>query len=75
MMFGVLLLEDPDGMRIRNMEKKHQRNAEEINMEILEEWLEGRGKRPVTWDTLVHILRYIKLSTLASEIAAIKASS
>ena len=41
-------------------------------MEILEEWIAGRGKHPVTWNTLVEVLHDIELSALAREIEAIK---
>ena len=77
MTFGILLLdvEDPNGMRIRNMERKHMKNPEQINMEVLQEWLKGAGKQPVTWDTLIDVLRDTKLTRLASEIAAVKGSS
>ena len=54
------------------MARKHCNDAEEINKEILREWLTGRGKQPVTWATLVEVLRDIKLTTLASDIEAIK---
>ena len=47
-------------------------DAEQINMEIIQEWLAGRGKQPVTWATLVEVLRDIELSTLAVEIETIK---
>ena len=75
MMFGTLLLEDLNGMRIRNMEMKHMKNPEQINMEVLQEWVEGGGKQPVTWDTLIDVLRDTELTRLASEIAAVKSSS
>ena len=51
---------------------KHRENAEKINMEIFQEWLIGRGKQPVTWATLVEVLRDIELTALASEIEAVK---
>ena len=51
---------------------EHLNNAEQINTEILQEWLTGRGKKPVTWTTLVEVLRDIKLSTLAGDIEAVK---
>ena len=54
------------------MASKHQNVAKQINMEILQEWLEGSGKKPVSWATLVNVLRDIELSTLADEIAADK---
>ena len=54
------------------MAHKHLNDAERINTEILQEWLTGRGKQPVTWATLTDILRDIELSTLAGEIKAVK---
>ena len=53
------------------MAHKHLNDAEEINMEILQKWLSGRGKQPVTWVTLVEVLHDIELSTLASDIETV----
>ena len=47
-------------------------DAEQINKEILEQWITGRGKHPVTWKTLTQVLHDIELSTLAEEIEAVK---
>ena len=46
--------------------------AEQINTEVLEQWITGRGKHPVTWKTLTEVLYNIELSTLAGEIEAVK---
>ena len=54
------------------MEHKHRGDAEQINMEILEEWVNGRGKQPVSWVTLTEVLRDVELSELASDIEAVK---
>ena len=54
------------------MAHKNYNNAEQINTEILQEWLTGRGKQPVTWTTLVEVLRDIELSALASDIETVK---
>ena len=70
--FGILLLEDTNGARVRNMEHKHQRDAEQINTEILEEWVNGRGRQPVSWEILTEVLRDVKLGQLASDIEAVK---
>ena len=70
--FGTFLLEDRNGSRVKIMARKHHYDAEEINIEIFEEWLTGRGKQPVTWATLVDVLHDIELSTLAGEIEAVK---
>ena len=74
MQFGTFLLDDRTGARVRNLEHQHQRHAEHINTAILQEWLTGSGKKPVTWATLVEVLRDIELSTLADDIAAVKCS-
>ena len=54
------------------MAHEHSNNAEQVNIAILQEWLTGRGKKPVTWTTLVEVLRDIELSTLAGDIEAVK---
>jgi len=72
--FGTFLLDDRTGSKVKIMECKHHYDAEQINMEILREWLAGRGKQPVTWTTLVEVLRDIELSTLAGEIETVKST-
>ena len=57
--FGTLLLEDANGAKVSNMEHKYQRDPEQINTEILREWLNGKGKQPVTWATLIEVLHDI----------------
>ena len=70
--FAVLLLEDSTGARIRSMEQKHSNSTEEINMNIFEQWIEGKGRKPVTWRTLVEVLYDVQLISLADDIAAVK---
>ena len=70
--FGLHLLDDPNGTKVHNLELEYRQNAERINTEILREWATGRGKNPVSWETLTKVLRDIELSTLASEIEVIK---
>ena len=69
--FGLLLLEDATGGRIRSIAYKTREDVEHINIEILKEWISGNG-RPVTWRTLIEVLYDIELSTLAGEIEAVK---
>jgi len=57
--FGAFLLNDSTGSRVKIMAHKNLNDAERINMEILSEWLTERGKQPVTWATLVEVLRDI----------------
>ena len=70
--FGAFLLDDQSGSRVKIMAHKHLNDAEQINTEIFWEWLTGRGKNPVTWATLVEVLRDIELTTLAGDIEAVK---
>ena len=65
-------MEDDTGAKIRSIAHKHRDDAEQINMEVVEEWINGRGKDPITWKTLIEVLHDIELSTLAREIEAVK---
>ena len=60
------------GARICSIANKHRDDAEQINMEVLQQWVNGRGKHPVTWETLTEVLHDIELNTLAGEIEAVK---
>jgi len=73
--FGIFLLEDRNGSRVKIMAHKYLNNPVQINTEILQEWLTGRGKQPVTWATIVEALHSIKLSTLAGDISTSKCPS
>ena len=68
--FGTFLLNDRNGSKVKIIARKNHYDAEQINTEILQEWLTGRGKK--TWTTLVEVLRDIELSTLAGDIEAVK---
>ena len=70
--FGTLLLEDTTGSIIQAIEWQYHYAAEWINWDILKRWIQGKGKQPVTWETLVGVLRDIQLKTLADDIEAIK---
>ena len=70
--FGTFLLDDRNGSRVKIMARKHHYDAEQINIEILQEWLTEKGKKPVNWATLVEVLHDIELSALADEIEAVK---
>ena len=70
--FGLFLLDDHNRQRIKSIAHKYMNDAEEINKEVLDQWITGRGKHPVTWKTLTQVLYDIGLCTLAREIAAVK---
>lgn len=66
--FGALLLNDDSGAITEAIIKQHKSDICEINTEILKKWLQGQGKKPVTWSTLIEVLKDIKLSELAKAI-------
>ena len=70
--FGDLLLEDETGSRVDGIEHKLGRNVEDINRKVFQEWIRGKGKKPVSWDTLVGVLQDIELKTLAVSIQRLK---
>ena len=72
MNFGVLLLEDENGARIQSIIHECRDNPEQVTTKVLQEWIAGRGKLPVSWGTLIEVLRDIDLCTLANDIAAVK---
>lgn len=69
--FGKLLLDDRNGSRTKQIAKEKSDDAEQINTVILKEWLSGSGKQPVTWATLIEVLRDIKLPVLACDIRGV----
>ena len=70
--FGVQLLEDSNGGRVSALEKKQRENPVDINHEILRLWLQGKGRQPVTWGTLVAVLQDLGLNCLAKDIEHVK---
>ena len=66
--FGLLLLNDGSGATITAIEHQYHLRAAAINCEILQRWIQGSGKQPVTWETLVKVLKQVELKTLASQI-------
>ena len=59
--FGIFLLNDTNGAIVQALEMEHHWNAERINMAILQRWLQGMGVKPVTWSTLLDVLRIIEI--------------
>ena len=55
--FGIQLLEDSNGVRIKGIEKSNRGDSVAITVEILRQWLQGKGRTPVTWQTFVECLR------------------
>jgi len=67
--FGIFLLEDDTGTIVLGIERAMMSDAERFNEAILMRWIDGKGKKPLTWDTLVTCLRdSVELEMLASVI-------
>ncbi len=66
--FGIMLLNDETGARITAIESQHLRNAQDINLEVFKSWINGEGRKPISWNTLVTVLREIGLNPLADKI-------
>ena len=66
-MFGVLLLNDETGAQVNKIATQYRGDAKQINLEILRLWIGGKGK-PLSWDTLINVLKAIGLNLLASDI-------
>ena len=64
---GILLLNDTTGTVTQAIIKQYHHHASEINMEILQRWIQGQGM-PVEWATLIEVLKDIELTELAREI-------
>ena len=65
--FGIFLLQDYNGSAIRSIEEDSHRRPERVILRILQNWLEGKGQ-PVTWRSLIEVLRECGLNILAFEI-------
>ena len=66
--FGVQLLQESTLAHIEDLEQQYLRNGEDICYRILQEWLEGRGRKPTTWATLARVLRDIEKGELATKL-------
>ena len=65
---GPLLLRDDDGSVTQAIRDQYHNDAAKINYEILQRWIQGKGRQPLQWSTLIDVLK-IELSPLANNIA------
>ena len=68
--FGIQLLHDSNGNIVAGIERKKRDDPGDITIEILRQWLQGKGKKPVTWQTLVECLEDTNLHVAADHIKA-----
>ena len=69
--FGIQLLQDGNGAIVAGIERKKRGDPGDIMVEILRQWLQGKGRKPVTWWTLVECLEDTNLHVAADYIKAI----
>ena len=67
-MLGTLLLSDYRGVILPAIREENQGIVDKITFEIMRRWVNGKGKKPVTWQTLIDCLNTVGLSHLASFI-------
>ena len=65
--FGIFLLDDQTGSRVKTIEHDCHWQSETIVQKILQEWMERKGL-PVTWESLVQTLKDTGLTVLADQI-------
>ena len=59
---------DPNGNTINLIDARHPLNPEACCTDIVTLWLEGKGRNPATWATLVKVLRNTEFNVLADEV-------
>ena len=67
-LFGTFLLDDENGHKVKNIERTERGDSLCITVEILRQWLQGKGRNPVTWQTLIACLRDTHLNVIADNI-------
>ena len=65
---GTLLLNDTRGGILPTIKSEKLLNATEITTEIMRRWLNGKGRQPVTWQTLIECLHFVGLPHIVSII-------
>ena len=68
---GIFLLEDDKSDIVDSLKIKCQGDPEKIATAVYKKWIDGTVRKPVTWQTLIEVLKVIDLNTLASKIELI----
>ena len=68
---GLLLLDDTTGEVTQAIIEHQHEDATKINLQIFQKWVQGKGKLPVEWSTLIEVLKDAGLSELAIEMEQI----
>ena len=65
---GIHLLNDDTGAITSTIEAECKPDQIRTTEAILRKWLDGTGRTPYSWETLVTVLREIELNTLAQDV-------
>ncbi|CAI8015955.1 hypothetical protein GBAR_LOCUS9852 [Geodia barretti] len=65
---GILILNDESGQITATIETQYRPDQTRITKAILQRWLEGTGRTPQSWATLITVLREVDLNVLAKQI-------
>ena len=65
---GIFLLNDENGDMVKSLEVEHHFNAERIITAIIRTWIRGSGKKPISWNSLIAVLKDVGLCNLADVI-------
>ena len=66
--FSIQLLQDDKGNILGQIYEGFGPNPERILKEVLQRWLNGRGKPIKTWKTIIQVLKDVKMLTLAESL-------
>ena len=65
---GLVLLEDDYGNKTDAIAAAHRHDPEMIAIKVFQKWINGDGKTPVTWTTLIQVLKDLKMNRLAETL-------
>ena len=66
--FGTILLEDKNGNIVKGIERAKREDPVDVTVEIVRQWLQGKGRKPVTWSTFAECLKESNLYVAAEDI-------
>ena len=69
--FAICLLEDKRGNQLGNIKRGFGPQVKDILNQVFTEWLNGRGKKPVSWKTLIQCCKNSGHDELSKDITAV----
>ena len=66
--FSIQLLQDDKGSVLDQIREGFGRDPQNILKEVFQRWLKGSGKPVKTWETIIEVLKDVKMLTLAESL-------